>query len=476
MLYMNTFVLILYILMATFVSAVIISENRNPLKATSWILVVTFVPILGMIIYIFFGQDQRRRRIVSRRIYRRIMLKPLYLSIPRVQLESTNDIHLTPIMKLINNNSDSPVMQSTRPDIFTSGRDMFKALFEDISEARHHIHIQFYVIEDGVLGTRLAELLIRKASEGVKVRIIFDHVGSWSTSRKYWKRLRKAGIEVYPFMAVIFPFLSSRVNYRNHRKVVVIDGKIGYLGGMNIADRYYSGNKLGPWRDSHFRMKGNVVAGLQSSFLLDWYVVSRRVINLSGYYPEHTQLKPDEGMKIQLIQSGPVGQWRTIEQATIYCIERAHNRILIETPYFLPTEGLNNALITAALAGVEVYLLVPKNSDARLPQVAAFSYVEDLLRAGVHVHFYTAGFLHSKLMMIDGEIASIGSTNMDFRSLENNFELNGIIYDKTTVSQLEECFFEDLLQSEALDLKRWQKRSRFRKFRESFVRLFSPLL
>lgn len=473
---MIALLIIVYMLMTAAVSAVIISENRNPLKATSWILVVSFVPVLGLIVYIFFGQDQRRRRIVSRRIYKRIMLKPHYLSIPEAQLEAMNNIQLNPIMKLINNNSDSPVMLCSPPDIFTAGKDMFDCFFRDIEAARHHVHIQFYVIEDDHLGSRLSDLLIRKVQEGVKVRVIFDHVGSWATGRGYWKRLRRAGVEAYPFMPVFFPILSSRVNYRNHRKVAVIDGKIGYLGGMNVADRYYSGNRLGLWRDTHFRMMGNVVAGLQSSFLLDWYVVSRRVINLSGYYPDLPIPVSDEGVKIQLVRSGPVGQWRTIEQATIYCIERACEHVYIETPYFLPTEGLNNALITAALAGIDVHLLVPKRSDARLPQVAAFSYVEDLLQAGVHVHLYTNGFLHSKLIMVDSQVASIGSTNMDFRSLENNFEFNGIIYDEPTVHRLEAIFFEDLLQSEPLDLKRWRKRSRIKKFSESFVRLFSPLL
>lgn len=473
---MIALLIIVYMLMTAAVSAVIISENRNPLKATSWILVVSFVPVLGLIVYIFFGQDQRRRRIVSRRIYKRIMLKPHYLSIPEAQLEAMNNIQLNPIMKLINNNSDSPVMLSSPPDIFTAGKDMFDCFFRDIEAARHHVHIQFYVIEDDHLGSRLSDLLIRKVQEGVKVRVIFDHVGSWATGRGYWKRLRRAGVEAYPFMPVFFPILSSRVNYRNHRKVAVIDGKIGYLGGMNVADRYYSGNRLGLWRDTHFRVMGNVVAGLQSSFLLDWYVVSRRVINLSGYYPDLPIPVSDEGVKIQLVRSGPVGQWRTIEQATIYCIERACEHVYIETPYFLPTEGLNNALITAALAGIDVHLLVPKRSDARLPQVAAFSYVEDLLQAGVHVHLYTNGFLHSKLIMVDSQVASIGSTNMDFRSLENNFEFNGIIYDEPTVRRLEAIFFEDLLQSEPLDLKRWRKRSRIKKFSESFVRLFSPLL
>ncbi|WP_373763748.1 cardiolipin synthase [Porphyromonas loveana] len=473
---MTALLIVLYLLLAAAVSAVIISENRNPLKAMSWILVVTFVPVLGMIIYIFFGQDQRRRRIVSRRIYKRIMHKPHYLSIPEVQLEAMSNIQLNPIMKLINNNADSPVMLSDRPDIFTTGQEMFDRFFRDIEEARHHIHIQFYVIADDRLGNQMADLLIRKAAEGVKVRLIYDHVGSWTTGRQYWRRLRDGGVEVYSFMPVFFPFLSGRVNYRNHRKVAVIDGRIGYLGGMNAADRYYYGNKLGMWRDSHFRMTGSVVAGLQSSFLLDWYVVSRRVINLSGYYPDQPLPYSDESMKIQLVRSGPVGQWRTIEQATIYCIERACEHIYIETPYFLPTEGLNNALITAALAGIEVHLIVPRRSDARLPQIAALSYVEDLLEAGVHIYLYKEGFLHSKMMMIDGQVASIGSTNMDFRSLENNFEFNGIIYDEPTVQRLEAIFFEDLLQSEPLDLKRWRKRSRIKKFSESFIRLFAPLL
>ncbi len=474
---MNLFALIVYAVLVTVICAVIISENRNPLKATSWIIVISFLPIIGLLVYIVFGQDQRRRQIVSRRVYKRIMRKPQYLSIPSDCLETPITEQLSPIIQLINHRGDSPLLSCKEVSIFTQGKSFFSALFDDIQQAKHHIHIQFYVIEDDRIGQALAELLMQKVSEGVKVRVVYDHVGSLKSSRKFWRKLRAAGVEVYPFMPVVFPIFTSKVNYRNHRKVVVIDGKYGYLGGMNVADRYYSGNKLGQWRDTHFRVSGSVVAGLQSSFLLDWYVVSRRIISHSGYFPSLEDSRYNIGdIKIQLVRSGPIGKWRSIEQATIYCIQRASERVYIETPYFLPTDGLNNALQTAALAGIDVRLILPKKSDAHLPQLAGLTYIEDLLDAGVKVYFYRKGFIHSKLMTVDGQVASIGSTNMDFRSLENNFEFNGLVYDTDLVQRLENIFLDDMVYCEEIDLDRWRMRPRLERFTQSVVRLFSPLL
>ena len=276
-------------------------------------------------------------------------------------------------------------------------------------------------------------------------------------------------------MRVAFPLLSTTVNYRNHRKIVVIDGSIGYVGGMNFAQRYLTGNQLGRWRDTHFRITGVAVAGLQSSFLSDWYTVSRKVVNMDRYFDPNA-LANAYSPSIQFVQGGPFTHWHVLEQAIIYLISRANRSIAIETPYFLPTENLNNALITAALAGVKVELMIPDRTDSRLTTYAANSYLAQLLEAGVEVYRYQAGFLHSKLLLIDERIASIGSANMDFRSLEHNFEIAGILYDEGMTRRLRQIFEEDKRSCLRLETESWAQRGWRVRFAESFMRLFAPLL
>ena len=287
--------------------------------------------------------------------------------------------------------------------------------------------------------------------------------------------MRVAGIQVYAFMRVAFPLLSTTVNYRNHRKIVVIDGSVGYVGGMNFAQRYLTGTELGMWRDTHFRLTGVAVAGLQGSFLVDWYAVSRKVVNMDRYF-DPSVLPNEYSPSVQFVQGGPISHWRTLEQAIIYMISRASERICIQTPYFLPTENLNNAIITSALAGVEVELMLPERTDSRLTTFAANSYLSQLLEAGVKIYQYREGFLHSKLLMVDDRIASIGSANMDFRSLEHNFEISGFVYDPGITKRLTTLFDQDKSACHLLTREEWEKRGRLVRFSESVMRLFAPLL
>lgn len=414
---------------------------------------------------------------MNRRVYKRLMRRPKFLSMPNEVLSKMGDTQVTPLMRLLKTNSDNPVLFATAYKIFTDGKSKLGSLFEDIRRAKHHIHIQYYIIEGDEYGEKLSDLLIQKASEGVRVRLIYDHVGCWGTKNSFWKRLRAGGVEVYPFMPVVFPLFTSRVNYRNHRKLVVIDGKVGYFGGMNIAKRYIDGNRLGLWRDTHIRIEGTAVASLQSSFLIDWYVVSRRVINIDVcYHLPSSPIPSATDVPMQIVPGGPIGQWRSLEQAISFLISRAMKYIYITTPYFLPTETLNNAIIAAALAGINVHLLIPKKSDTKIAQIASLSYLEDLLEAGVKVSFYTGGFLHAKMVVVDDKVASVGSTNMDFRSLEHNFELNAMIYSQPMVEELRDCVNNLFETSERVALERWKKRSKLQKFVESCIRLFAPLL
>ena len=472
----SSWLIIAYIVTTLGVIGTVLSENRNPLKASAWILIIGLIPVVGIMTYIVFGQDQRRLHSISRRFYRRLMRRPQQLSLPK-HLQRKRQIteeHLR-LIELIQRNSNTPLLQLQSLEIYAWGADMYEALFHDLEQAEEYIHLQAYIFGADAVLDRLTDILIRKAKEGVTIRIIYDHLGSYNVPKAYWQRMRSAGIQVYAFMRVAFPLLSTTVNYRNHRKIVIIDGSIGYVGGMNFAQRYLTGNELGRWRDTHFRITGVAVAGLQSSFLIDWYTVSRKVVNMDRYFDPSVPAN-EYSPSVQFVSGGPISHWRSIEQAIIYMISRASERIYIQTPYFLPTENLNNALITAALAGVQVELMLPERTDSRLTTYAANSYLTLLLEAGVKIYRYTEGFLHSKLIMVDSSLASIGSANMDFRSLEHNFEISGFVYNSGITKRLIALFEADKKRCRLLTAEEWEKRSRQTRMAESVMRLFAPML
>ena len=472
----SSWLIIAYIVTTLGVIGTVLSENRNPLKASAWILIIGLIPVVGIMTYIVFGQDQRRLHSIIRSFYRRLMRRPQQLSLPK-HLQRKRQIteeHLR-LIELIQRNSNTPLLQLQSLEIYAWGADMYEALFHDLEQAEEYIHLQAYIFGADAVLDRLTDLLIRKAKEGITIRIIYDHLGSYNVPKAYWQRMRSAGIQVYAFMRVAFPLLSTTVNYRNHRKIVIIDGSIGYVGGMNFAQRYLTGNELGRWRDTHFRITGVAVAGLQSSFLIDWYTVSRKVVNMDRYFDPSVPAN-EYSPSVQFVSGGPISHWRSIEQAIIYMISRASERIYIQTPYFLPTENLNNALITAALAGVQVELMLPERTDSRLTTYAANSYLTLLLEAGVKIYRYTEGFLHSKLIMVDSSLASIGSANMDFRSLEHNFEISGFVYDSGITKRLIALFEADKKRCRLLTAEEWEERSRQTRMAESVMRLFAPML
>ena len=348
-----------------------------------------------------------------------------------------------------------------------------EALMEEIARARHHIHIQYYILNDDQTGCRLRDALVAKAREGVRVRILYDDVGSRGAKNSFFKGMRDAGIEVYAFLHVKFPLFTSKVNYRNHRKIVVIDGRIGFIGGMNIADRYVRGTQWGTWRDTHFRIEGSGAAGLQASFLSDWSATTKTHISGPDYYPPAGHFTDDI---LQIAPSGPFGKWRALLQADSYAIARARQRIWIQTPYYLPSDVLNTALHEAALAGIDVHLMLPARSDSKVVDLATHSYLDDMMKAGVKISFYTPGFLHSKLLIIDDMLSVIGSANMDFRSFEHNFEINAFVYDREFATRMAAIFEDDLTHCHTVTPGEWFTRPRTRRVAESLMRVFSPLL
>lgn len=449
---------------------VVITDNRNPLKTVPWILVLLLAPVVGLVFYFFFGQNLSKQRIISHRTRKRITMQLEEVSQndgPRIPEE------YEPLSRLLLNTIHAVPLYGSRLRPFTEGGAKMEALLADIARARHHIHLQYYIFCDDATGGRLREALIAKAREGVEVRILYDDVGCSGVKKSFFEGLRQAGAEVHAFLHVKFPLFTSKVNYRNHRKIAVIDGRVGYIGGMNIADRYVQGPGWGTWRDTHIRIEGSGVAGLQASFLSDWSATTKIHLNSEVYYPPAERYSDDI---LQIVPSGPFGKWRPLLQADSYAIANATRRIWIQTPYFLPSDVLNTALQTAALAGIDVRLMLPARSDSKVVDLATHSFLDDMLKAGVKVWFYLPGFLHAKMMLIDDVLTVAGSANMDFRSFEHNFEVNAFVYDRDFSRRMAAIYEQDLTRCRALTPNEWFNRPRGRRLAESLMRLFSPLL
>ena len=339
-----------------------------------------------------------------------------------------------------------------------------------------------YIFEDDALGYLIADMLIDKAREGVEVRVIYDNVGCWSVKNEFFERMREEGIEVVTFLPVRFPSFTSKVNYRNHRKLIVIDGVTGFMGGMNIALRYVKGTNGQPWRDTMVRMTGTGVYALQRAFLIDWYFADRTLLNDRKYYPNRIEAKKHgetmaSGSLLQIVTSSPVVPYPEIMQGFVWVIHAAKRYVYIETPYFLPTESVLFALKTAAASGIDVRILAPIENDAWFAEWAGRSYLREAVEAGIKVNLYSAGFLHSKLMVCDDNISTCGSTNLDFRSFENNFEANAFFYGKDVALRMKQIFLNDEAQSVPLTSLPHRIRPKFMvRLAESFIRLLAPLM
>jgi cardiolipin synthase len=471
---------VVYLLTVIFIATLIVLENRSPIKTISWILVLILLPFAGIIIYLFFGQEYRKKKMFSRKGLKDLEKLRKLTQSQLDQLPRTNDFPSQAIydkrrlMKLMLANSNALLSDNNEVKILKNGEQVFPAMFQAMEEARHHIHLEFYIVDDDIIGNQLRELLIRKATAGVEVRFIYDDVGSWRLSKKYIRSLHEAGVKIDCFIKVRFPLLTSKVNYRNHRKIVVIDGTTAFVGGLNIADRYLQGTRvLGPWRDTHLMLKGGAATGLQIIFMADWYFVSKEILQGDKYFHP---LEYGKGKIVQIVASGPDSDWESLSQAYFAAIASASDKVYIATPYLIPNTEIGSAMKAAALGGIDIRILLPGKSDAIIPKWGTHSYIAELLEAGVKIYFYQPGFMHSKLMVVDGVFSSVGSANFDFRSLETNFEVNAMIYNEETAAELEKHFLNDLNQSREIIPDEWEQRPRFSKAKESFARLLSPLL
>ena len=443
---------ILYTIVIATVIVMVIEQQREPVWSFAWIMAVIFIPVAGLLLFILFGYRPARKRLVAP---------------PRIERRER-----IPFITLLENNSDAKLTLHNNLEVLHNGDRTFSSIAAALASARESIHIEYYIFCEDKVGNYIAELLEKKAREGVEVRLIFDAVGSWKLSKEFISRLRASGVEVGRFSPISFPYFTHYLNYRNHRKIVVVDGRIAYTGGINIAERYLKGDTMGLWYDVHLRVEGEAVADFQRMFLSDWALVSGQTLNDKQYFPASvvTNQAP-----MQVVGSSVSSRWSAISQAFFAAITGAARTITISTPYFIPSTSLLEALKVAALKGVDVRIVIPARSDSRLVHWATCSFVDGLLAAGVKVYLYTAGFLHSKLIAVDGHMASVGTANMDIRSLEDNSEVSTFIYDREVVAQITETLEGYIANSRRVTPEEWYSRPQVQRFIDAMARLLSPL-
>ena len=472
----NGLTLLLYLVQVVIVvitAVVLLMENRQPSKTMAWLLVLGFLPVVGVLLFIFFGKDARKEKYINQHSLDLLSRQSMANFAEQTNLEIPEK-HIELVRQFSNQKVAMPFAYND-VEVYAEGYDFFAALLKEIRKAKRHIHLVTYIFDDDALGRLVADSLIDMARRGVTVRVIYDDVGCWKVKDRFFARMRAEGVQVHAFMPVRFPALTSKVNYRNHRKICVVDGKVGFVGGMNIALRYIKGEKKRYWRDTHLRIEGGAVCGLQTAFLTDWFFVDQKLVADESCYPKISPLGKNLCLT-QIVTSDPTSQWPELMQGFVRILLEAKKYVYIETPYFLPTEPVTFALRASALAGVDVRVVVPRKGDSKMVTWASRSFLEDVIDAGVKFYLYQKGFNHSKLLVCDDNLCSCGSANIDFRSFENNFEANAFIYDKKTVATVKKVFDDDLAHSVMLDMNRFRRRPFFERLWESLLRVIAPLL
>lgn len=465
-----------------FALTVIFLERKKPSSTWAWLLVLFFLPFVGFFLYLLLGRQLRKKHLFRWDGRKDIGIEQLInyqieaienneLELRAEHIKSYN--HLI-YMNLKTNNA--VLTQDNDVKIFDDGSDKFEALINDILHAKNHIHIQYYIFKLDNLGQRIVNALIKKAKQGVKVRVLFDEMGSRGVRKRHFKELIEAGGEVEVFFPSILPLINPRLNFRNHRKISIIDGRIGYIGGFNVGDEYLSlSDRFGYWRDTHLRIEGSAVHPLQTRFILDWNQASAK--NDICYAERYFPIIPQKGTAaLQIISSGPDTEWEVIKNNYLHLISNAKKYVYIQSPYFIPDESFFDAIKIAALSGLDVRIMIPNKPDHMFVYWATYSYVGPLVEAGAKVYHYEKGFIHAKMIVVDDEIASVGTANIDVRSFSLNFEVNALLYDRLLAHRLAEIFESDILDCSELTFELYKNRSSLIKFKESISRLLSPIL
>lgn len=480
---------LLYAITVWFTIIIVFLENREPAKTALWIIVLAFLPGIGFLLYLLFGENIRSKQYIrAQQVAEKFLdsdelqdvVQFEYLVDEQRKLaesEMISQYEDQKVIRLILNAGGLPVTKNNRVTLFKEGVSKFQHLLEDIERAEKHIHIEYFIIKDSEIGRKIRDALIQKAKQGVEVRLIYDDIGCKNLygHPKFLREMREAGCEISSYFLAKFPYIYRNINRRDHRKVVIIDGKVGYIGGINIGDEYiHKSKKFGFWRDTHLRIEGDAVHSLQLTFLLAWYMLTEENIQSIGLFPKFEQ--KSDGAVAQIATSEASTPQETIYQAYFAGIGSAEETICIQTPYFIPDESLLTALRTALLSGVKVKIMFPSFADHFLVYHASHSYLEEVMELGAEVYFYKKGFLHSKVLVIDRSFASVGTLNMDIRSFSTNAEINAFLYDDDTVNELYDMFQEDLKDCIKVDYHQYKKKGLFKKMLEGFCRLFSPLL
>lgn len=446
-------------------------------------LLSIFVPVIGMLFYFTFGINYRKRRVYSKKLIeddelRKELIKRI---ISKTEINLKNNTETIgdgeSLVHLLLRDSLSPLTTGNVVKLLINGEEKFPEVIDALKSARHHIHFEYYIYDNDVIGNRLKEILMQKAREGVEVRFIYDDFGSRSIRKKFLRELKDSGVEAWPFNQIRFLPFANRLNYRNHRKIIIVDGNCGFVGGINVSDKYINERRAGDlyWRDTHLRIDGPGVQYLQYLFFCDWNFCSKKKMQPEPVY-FNVRKHADANESVQIAASGPDSPTSTIMLSMLKAINLARKEILLTTPYFIPGETILNALIVASLGGVSVKILVPGISDSKLVNAAAWSFYGDLLRAGVEIYLYRKGFIHVKTLVVDDYISIAGTANMDYRSFDLNFEVNAVVYGEKLAAQLNASFHEDILHAEKIQPDNWRKRPWYKQVPEKIARLLSPLL
>ncbi|MCM1056834.1 MAG: cardiolipin synthase [Firmicutes bacterium] len=461
---------------------IVFFERRDPKSVWAWLLLLLFLPGVGFIFYLLLGGDMHKRKMfrdkeLEEDIHHIIRDQKTRLQGSADREKKPDIAGYTDLIMYNMETADAILLEENDIDIFTDGNEKFDALIADMEKAEHFIHLQYYIIRNDVLFQRIAEVLKRKAAEGVTVRILFDGMGCRGTKRSCWKQLEAAGVHTAEFFPAILGRLQLRINYRNHRKIVVIDNKTAYVGGFNIGREYIGlDEKFGYWRDTHLRIRGTGVMGLQLRFVLDWdYAAGEHLAQEEEWFREPPVGERDH-CDVQIISSGPDNSLQQIRDNYIRLITKAKKRICIQTPYFIPDEAVLTALLIAVRSGIEVNLMIPCKPDHPFVYWATYSYMGQLLNAGANCYIYENGFLHSKGIVLDGEVFCYGTANMDIRSFALNFEVNAVVYSAEKAGEMERLFQEDLKHCTQVTRDLYAARKLKLRFKEQVCRLMSPLL
>ncbi len=485
----NTVVMVFHFIMKNIVIInillsliIVFFERRSPQAVWTWLLLLYFIPIVGFILYLIIGQDYHKNKMFKakeiegelkyavRRQEETIYYRQLKMTSPA--LNRFRDLVLYNLeagQAVLTDNNDIR--------IYTDGKEKFHALIEEMKRAKKYIHVQYYIIRNDEVWQDIEKVLIEKAHEGVEVRVLFDSMGCRTMHKRDWDRLKREGIRVAEFFPAILGQLQMRVNYRNHRKIVVIDGKVGFVGGFNVGREYIGKDeKFGYWRDTHLCIEGAAVTSLAVRFVLDWNYAAHENLFLEDHLFEIPQYDRHGFDPVQIISSGPDSQTKTIHDNYLHLIHSARNHVYIQTPYFIPDASILDALKIASRSGVDVRIMIPCKPDHPFVYWATYSYIGEMVAAGAKCYVYNNGFLHAKTLSVDGMVACVGTANMDIRSFGLNFEVNATIYSERTVQRLERAFENDMTMSTQVTRKIYEERNLLIRFKEQFSRLLSPLL